>query len=96
MNYNVKLVIIKKKDHSHNDYSRIFVDNIKNDNLKKIRYTSKVLETEEEYRPYISYIKDEVKYKLYDYNEVDKFLDDLDDIDSKTNLVYNEMMESKL
>ena len=96
MNLNVKLVIIKKKDNNHNDYSRIFVDNIKKHNLKKIRSTSKVLETEQNYKPYISYTQDDVEYKLYDYKKVDKFLDNLSDLDSKTSFIFNYMMESKL
>lgn len=96
MNCYVKLHIIKKKDNSHNDYSKIFMNNIKSDNLKKIRYTTKLLETEENYRPYISYEKEKIEYKLYDYDEVDKFLDKLEDLDIKTNIVYNEMMESRL
>ena len=96
MNCYVKLVLIKKENNNHNDYSRIFVDNIKNDNLKKIRSTTKVLETEQNYKPYISYIQNDVEYKLYDYNEVDKFLDNLNDLNNKTSLVFNHMMESKL
>lgn len=96
MNLDVKLVIIKKKSNRHNDYSRIFVDNIKKDNLKKIRSSSKVLETEQNYKPYISYIQNDIEYKLYDYNEVDKFLDNLNDLDNKTSLVFDEMMESKI
>ena len=96
MNCYVKLVLIKKENNNHNDYSRIFVDNIKNENLKKIRSTTKVLETEQNYKPYISYTQDDVEYKLYDYNEVDKFLDNLNDLNIKTSLVFNHMMESKL
>tara|TARA_Y100001978_G_scaffold166483_1_gene154268 strand:+ start:231 stop:521 length:291 start_codon:yes stop_codon:yes gene_type:complete len=96
MNCYVKLVLIKKENNNHNDYSRIFVDNIKNENLKKIRSTTKVLETEQNYKPYISYTQDDVEYKLYDYNEVDKFLDNLSDLDSKTSFIFNYMMESKL
>jgi hypothetical protein len=96
MKCDIKLHIIKKNDNSHNYYSKIFMNNIKNDNLKKIRTTTKLLETEEKYLPYISYEKNKIVYKLYDYYEVDKILDNVDDLYSKTNIVYNEMMESRL
>ena len=95
----LKLNLIKKSYNSNinNELSNLLVKSlVKNDNLKKITWTSKTIENENNIKPYLSYTTNDTEYKIYDDKSINKFLDQFNYDNTLTSIIYNEMMESKI
>ena len=91
---NIKLNIFKKLNHETNDSSISLIEDLKsNDNLKKIRWTTKTLESKDNNKPYLSYQKDNNEKKIYDFKEINQFLNKMIFHEENSTLVYDYMME---
>ena len=91
---NIKLNIFKKLNHETNDSSISLIEDLKsNDNLKKIRWTTKTLESKDNNKPYLSYQDTNNEKKIYDFQKINQFLDKIVFQEDNSTLVYDYMME---
>ncbi len=92
---NIKLNLIKTITHQHNKYSILLVENLqKHNNLQKINWTTKKMESFENEKPYLSYLDNNGnEKKIYNYNSINEFLNKIATPLPSTTLVYDTMME---
>ena len=94
---NIKLNLFKDYNHDNTTLSKLLVSNlISTDNLKKIRCTSKKLVNNSSNIPYLSYIINNIEYKLSNIIEINKFLDNIHFDNNNSTIIYNHMMESRI
>ena len=93
----ITLNIFKNYNYNNTFLSRILVNSlVSTNNLKKITSTRKKLASNSSYLPYLSYIYNNIEYKLYDIIKINKFLDNIQSTENNSNTIYNYMMESKI
>ena len=93
----IKLNLFKDNNHNNTFLSKLLVSNlISTDNLKKIRSTSKKLVNNSSNIPYLSYVINNIEYKLFNIIEINKFLDNIHFENKNSSIIYNHMMESKI
>ena len=92
---NIKLNLIKTITHQHNKYSKLLVENLqKNNNLLKINWTTKKMESFVDEKPYLSYLDiNGNEKKIYNFNSINEFLNKISIPLPSTTLVYDTMME---
>ena len=92
---NIKLNLIKTITHEHNKYSKLLVENLKkNNNLLKINWTTKKMESFVDEKPYLSYLdQNGYEKKIYNYNSINEFLNKIVTSLPSTTIVFDTMME---